>query len=108
MALIHAAGMEWEQTQSHPTLNKILMFQWTHVLVKDTVGKKRSRSTQSIGPKKYRKRILEYAVLFFEPPLCRRTRPFNVLAFVCHNCTIAMKVRLLCLHFTCYYNVFSC
>ena len=70
----------------------------------DTVGKKRSRSTQSIGPKKYRKRVLEYAVLFFEPPLCRRTRPFNVLAFVCHNCTIAMKVRLLCLHFTCYYS----
>ena len=68
------------------------------------LGKKRSRSTESIGPDKCRKRV-EYVVLFFEPPLCRKTRPFNVLAFVCHNCIIAIKVRLLCQHVTCNYTV---
>ena len=60
------------------------------------LGKKRSRSSESLGPDKNRKRMIEYAVLFFEPPLCKKTRPFIVLAFVCHKCTTAMKVRSLC------------
>ena len=60
------------------------------------LGKKRSRSSESLGPDKNRKRMIEYAVLFFEPSLCKRTHPFEVVAFVCHKSTIAMKVRSLC------------
>ena len=57
------------------------------------VGHKRRRSNESVSREKRQRKSVEYAALFFEPKLCRKTGgSFNVLAFICRNCVTSRTV----------------
>ena len=56
-------------------------------------GHKQQRPSESQSVET-RKPMLEYTILVYEPLLPERIRPFQVWAFVCHNCFVAIKVRM--------------